>query len=63
MNEFKKLRCKKQFGTWFYKVLSPTWQNCLDAPVYELYDADKKHVADFAFYGDMKIFIETGTII
>lgn len=63
MDELKKLRCKKKFGTWFYRVIFPTWQNTLDAPIYELYDADKKHVADFAYYGDMKIYIETGTII
>lgn len=44
-------------------VESPTWQNSLDAPIYKLYNAEREHVADFAYYGDMKIFVETGVII
>ena len=63
MEELKKLRCKKQFGVWYYRVIFPTWHNLLDAPIYELYNSEKKHVADFAYYGDMKIYIQTGTII
>ena len=63
MPELKKLRCKKQYGVWFYRVEFPTWQNSLDAPIYKLYNAEREHVADFAYYGDMKIYVATGVII
>ena len=33
-SEFKKLKCKKEFGLWFYKKVDG---GDLDAPIYELY--------------------------
>ena len=34
----KKLRCKKEFGVWYYKKIVPSCYDDLDAPIYELYD-------------------------
>lgn len=56
----KKLRCKKEYGIWYYKKVM---SNDFDAPVYELYDENQKFVCDFAFYSDMKYYLETGVII
>lgn len=56
----KKLRCRKEFGTWFYKKLE---HYDLDAPIYELYDKNEKFVNTFGSYNDMKYFVETGVVL
>ena len=58
-----KLRCKKEYGTWFYEKELATWQNGLDAPVYHLFDEDRKFAESFGSYGDMKYFVETGIVL
>lgn len=55
-----KVRCKKEYGTWFYEKLTG---GDLDAPVYDLYSTDGKFVAEFGSYGDMKYYIETGVLL
>ena len=59
----KKLKCKKQYGVWYYKKIMPNIYNDFDAPVYELYDSNQKFVMMFGFYSDMKYYVETGEII
>ena len=59
-SEFKKVRCKKEFGSWFYKKVIG---GDLDAPIYELYTDDKKYENTFGSYSDMKYYIETGIIL
>lgn len=63
MEDFKKLRCRKELGVWYYTVEKASTYNDLDADVYTLYDANKKFVSNFAYYNDMKYYIETGVII
>lgn len=63
MGEFKKLRCKKEYGTWLYAIVKPSCWNDLDAPVYRLFNEQEEFVQDFAYYGDMKHYVETGEII
>ena len=55
-----RLKCKRQYGEWFYEKILPDDSNDLDAPIYELYDQDQQHVDHFGSYGDMKHFVETG---
>lgn len=59
----KKLKCKKEFGVWYYEKISPNCYNDLDAPIYELYDENQKLVNEFGSYGDMKYYVETGELI
>lgn len=56
----KQLKCKKQLGVWFYEKINPDEYNDLDAPIYELYDSNKKLVMVFGSYNDMKYYVETG---
>ncbi len=56
----KKLRCKKEMGTWFYEKINPSLDNELDAPIDILQKEDKTDGGEFGSYGDMKVFIETG---
>lgn len=56
----KKLRCKKEYGIWYYKKV---FSNDFDGPIYELYNDKLEIVFDFAYYSDMKYYIETGVII
>lgn len=58
----KRVRCKKQYGEWFYRKIQGDDYNELDAPIYELYDTEQRFVATFGSYGDMKLYIETGNI-
>lgn len=58
-----KLRCKKQFGIWYYQKITPDCYSELDAPIYNLYDEDGDFVAEFGSYGDMKYYVETGKIL
>lgn len=59
----KKLKCKKEFGVWYYDVDLPTIYNDLDAPIWNLYDKNGKFVNEFGCYGDMKYYVETDIII
>lgn len=54
----KKLRCKKQFGTWYYEKIMPNDYNDLDGPIWELYDENKKFVGIAPFYSDMFYYAE-----
>lgn len=58
-----KLKCKKQFGTWYYQKITPDRFDDLDAPIYNLYDGNGDFVAEFGSYGDMKYYVETGIIL
>lgn len=58
-----KLKCKKQFGTWYYQKFTPDNLNELDGPIFRLYDAGGEFVAEFGSYGDMKYYVETGKIL
>ena len=60
MKKLKKVKCKKEFGVWYYTKITPSIYNDLDASIYELYDENKKLVNEFGAYGDMKYYIETG---
>jgi hypothetical protein len=55
-----KVKCKKQFGIWYYEKIQ---SDDLDAPIYELYDDKKRFVNTFVCYNDMKYYIETGEIL
>ena len=59
-SELKKVRCKKEFGTWFYKKIDG---GELDAPIYELYKENGEFKNTFGSYGDMKYYIETGVVL
>ena len=61
----KKLKCKKQFGNWYYEIEKPEkYGSCvLDAPIYHLYNANKQYENDFGSYNDMKYYVETGLIL
>lgn len=61
--KLKKVRCKKQYGVWYYEIVKPNDYNDLDGPIYCLYDSNKNPVYDFSCYGDMKYYIETGKLI
>lgn len=56
----KKVKCKKEYGIYFYKRIGADELNGLDAAIYELYDAEQNYIEDFGSYGDMKYYIETG---
>ena len=60
-SDMKKLRCRKELGTWYYRKIVDDFE--LDAPYYELYDANGEWVQDFGFYKDMHYYIETGIIV
>lgn len=56
----KKVKCKKQYGVWYYKKIMPNVYDDLDNPIYELYDSNQKLVSNFGSRGDMLYYIETG---
>lgn len=61
----KRVKCKKEFGTWFYKVEKPEkYGTCiLDGSIYHLYNDNNEYVNSFGSYGDMKYYIETKIIL
>lgn len=65
MTDFKKLKCKKQFGNWFYKIEYPEKYGCccIDGNIYHLYNENKQEEQEFGSYGDMKYYVETGIIL
>lgn len=58
--EMKKVRCKKEYGTWFYEKVE---HYDLDAPIYELYTEEGNFENTFGSYADMKYYIETGIVL
>ncbi|WP_407453550.1 hypothetical protein [Methanobrevibacter sp.] len=58
----KKLRCRKEFGVWYYEKVMPSCYNDLDAPIYELYDENQNFVITCGCYDEMKYYIETGNV-
>lgn len=56
----KKLRCKKEYGVWYYRKYCG-WD--YDEPVWELYDEQGEYITSFGYYRDMKYYVETGIII
>ena len=56
----KKVRCKKQYGNWYYEKILPNVYNDLDAPIFVLENEQKTDGGEFGSYGDMKYYIETG---
>lgn len=56
----KKLRIKKELGTWYYEKIDGY---DLDAPIYYLYDENKNYVEAFGCIGDIRYYLETGKII
>ena len=58
-----KLKCKKQYGTWYYHKITPDAMNDLDAPIYTLLDENGIFTCAFGSYGDMKYYVETGRIL
>lgn len=59
----KKVRCKKEYGIWYYKKIVPDCYNELDGTLYILCDSNGSEVAEFGTYWHMKHYIETGEII
>ena len=63
MENFKRLRCKRIYGIWFYRIIKPTYDNNLDANIIEAFRVDKKDGGEFGSYGDLKYYVETGKIL
>lgn len=53
----KKLRVKKEFGTWYYEK---TRELDMEFDTYYLYNEKRECVGTFGIYNDMKYFIENG---
>lgn len=56
----KKLRCKKEFGIWYYEKIMPNEYNDFDAPVWDLYDENKKYIGIAGSYNEMLYYVEHG---
>lgn len=56
----KKLKCKKEYGVWYYKKIAPNCYNGLDAPIYELYDENLNLEITCGCYDEMKLYVSTG---
>ena len=61
----KKLKCKKQFRIWYYKIIKAEKYGtyAIEFNTYELYNSKQEFVNVFGSYGDLKYFIETGIIL
>ena len=59
----KRLRCKKEFGVWYYKKVMPDIYNDFDAPVWELYNDKKEFVVLCGFYYEMLYYVEYGDVL
>lgn len=55
----KQVRNKKEYGVWYYTSYQDS--EC-EFRIYQLYDSNKIKVLEFASYGTMKEYIETGVI-
>ena len=56
----KKLKCKKQYGNWFYEIIR---YDDVEFPIYVLQKEDKTDGGEFGSYGDMKHYVETGEVL
>ena len=54
---FKKLRCKKEYGEWYY-TSSKEWNDGWVTMIYTLYDNNKNFVNEFWGYSEMKEYVE-----
>lgn len=61
----KKLKYKKQFGNWFYKIIKPEkYGSCaIDFNICELYNDNQEITNVFGSYRDLKYFVETKIIL
>ena len=65
ITEFKRVKCKKQLGVWYYKIEKAERFGVarLDGDLYHLYNDKKEYENTFGSYGDMKYFIEYGEVL
>ena len=65
ITEFKRVKCKKQFGVWYYKIEKAERFGVarLDGDLYHLYNEKKEYENTFGSYEDMKYYIEYGEIL
>ena len=54
----KKLRCKKEYGTWYYNKVMPDGD--LEFPIYELFNENKMLISTFVYYQNMIYYVKTG---
>lgn len=58
--KFSKVKVKKEFGEWYYIRIRAELDSegypigDLDADIYEIYDSNKKHVADVGAYSQVR---------
>lgn len=52
----KRLKIKKQYGVFYYEKIR---EIDMEFDLYYLYNEKKEYINTFAFYNDMKYFIET----
>lgn len=60
MEKLKKLRIKKDYGTWYYEKCKEIDVDWYLYDLYEEVDDKKKYVGSFATYADMFYFIKYG---
>lgn len=53
----KKVRISKEYGTFYYEKIM---DYDLDAPIYEVYDSNKKYLATRGCYDEVISFIKSG---
>lgn len=53
----KKVRISKEYGTFYYEKIM---DYDLDAPIYEVYDSNKKFLATCGCYDEVINFIKSG---
>lgn len=56
----KRLRCKSDYGVWYYKKVMPNDYNDLDEPIYEMYDENQKFVGTAGSYYEMFYYVMYG---
>lgn len=56
----KKVRCKKEYGIWYYKKILPNNNNDLNTAVYELYNDKTELVYTCSYYSSLIYYIQTG---
>lgn len=63
--KMKKLKCKKEYGIYYYIKENPTGYGICDLrfPIYHLYNEEKEYINSFGYYNDMKYYLETGIVI
>ena len=56
----KKLRIKKEYGTWYYKKITPAMDQWLNGTIYELYDENGNLEYTCTLFSSLKGYIESG---